>query len=234
MAIEPRHEKNASGPFYVVKGHCISCGGPRAEAPGLVTLGEDGCYFHKQPETVAEVNDAIRAMYFSCIEAYRYGGDDLTVRRRLAESGCAHLCDDPLEQHPVILRSHVRFTHASSSGALDIATLLLSWFEQSWKNGRCTKAVTGDAITATFDHTHSDTYGTALSYRLSRIENPFVAPAMAYRSPADLQFWLLVEEGGSYPPIGLHQLLEKNGAANIRWFSHDEWAASAAGQELPY
>jgi len=58
----PRNPKNAPGPFYVLRDQCISCGAPQAEAPGLVTLDDGvGCYFHKQPATAAEVNDAIRA-----------------------------------------------------------------------------------------------------------------------------------------------------------------------------
>src|SRR5579872_4377324 len=74
VAEHPRDSRNAPGPFYVVQNQCISCGAPQAEAPGLVTLDDGGCYFHKQPETDAEVNDAIRSMLVSCIEVYRYGG----------------------------------------------------------------------------------------------------------------------------------------------------------------
>jgi hypothetical protein len=110
----------------VVQGHCISCGAPQAEALGLVTLGEDGCFFHRQPETPAEVNDAIRAMLVSCMHVYRYGGDDPTIRRRLAELGHAVLCDKPLEGHPVVIRNHVRFSLAERGEATDIARLLLS------------------------------------------------------------------------------------------------------------
>src|SRR3974390_2622707 len=100
VAAQPKDPRNAPGPFYVVKGECVSCGAPQAQAPGLVTLGDDGCYFHKQPETPAEVNDALRAMFVSCIDACRYGGRDPAIRRRLAEVGDSHLCDNPLKGHP--------------------------------------------------------------------------------------------------------------------------------------
>jgi hypothetical protein len=234
VAEQPRNPRNALGPFYVVKGHCVSCGAPQAEAPGLVTLDDDGCYFHRQPETPAEVNDAIRAMFVSCIEAYRYGGDDPTIRRRLAELGHSHLCDSPLEGHPVAIRNRVRFALVERGAATDVARLVLSWFEGNWKDGRCTKPVTGDSDTAVFEYTHSETYGTARRYTLERLPTPPLAPATAYRAPSTVHAWVLAEDEGRYPPIWLHSVLERNGALGIRWLSRDEWTARADGAELPY
>src|SRR4051812_12847152 len=172
MAGKPRHPRNAPGPFYVVKDECISCGAPQAEAPGLVTLDVNGCYFHKQPETTAEVNDAIRAILVSCIEVYRYGGDDPSIRRRLAELGHARLCDRPLEGHPVVLRNHVRFSLARGDRATEIASLLLSTFESTWKNGKCTRLVAGDAHRSEFEYTHSEKYGTPRRYVIERVPMP--------------------------------------------------------------
>jgi len=48
-----------------------------------VTLGEGGCYFHRQPETAAELDGAVRAVTVSCIGAYRYGGNDPAIVSRL-------------------------------------------------------------------------------------------------------------------------------------------------------
>jgi len=231
---EPRHPRNAPGPFYVMKGHCISCGAPRAEAPGLVTLDDDGCYFHKQPETPAEVNDAIRAILVSCIEVYRYGGDELTIRRRLAEIGHSHLCDNPLEGHPIVLRKHVRFALAEGGKAKEVARRVLSWFEEYWKDGRCTKPVTGDADTAIFEYTHSEKYGTARRYTLEHIETRPPVPATAYRASSAVHTWLLTTDEERFAPIWLHSVLQTNGAAGIRWFSRGEWTDRANGAELPY
>jgi hypothetical protein len=216
----------------VLKDHCVACGAPRAEAPGLVTLGDDGCYFHKQPETPGEVDDAIRAMFVSCVEAYRYGGDDPTIRRRLAELGHAGLCDNPLEGHPIVIRNHVRFALAEPGEATDVSRRVLSWFEQNWKDGRCTQPVTGNADKAVFAWRRSEKYRTALRYTLERL--PPLLQVAAYRSPAAVHPWVLVEDGGRCTPIWLHDVLEKNGAVGIRWFSREEWTAHAEGAELPY
>jgi hypothetical protein len=234
VAEQPRDPRNAPGPFYVVKGDCITCGAPRAEAPGLITLGDGGCYFHKQPETPAEVNDAVRAMFVSCIEAYRYGGHDPTIRRRLAELGHSHLCDNPLEGHPVVIRNRVRFALAERGGATVVARLLLSWFEGNWKYGRCTKPVTGDKEIAVFEYTHSEEYATARRYTLESLRTPPLATRTPYRTPSAVHAWVLAEDEGRFPPVWLHSLLERNGAVNIRWFSREEWNARANGAELPY
>lgn len=232
---ERRNPKNAPGPFYVVKGQCISCGAPQAEAPGLVTLGEDGCYFHKQPETPAEVNDAIRAMLVSCIEVYRYGGDDPSIRRRLAELGYTRLCDQPLDGHPVVLRNHARFSLARGDRATEVASQLLSAFGSASKDGKCTRAVAGDVHRAEFEYTTSAKYGTPRRYLIERVPMPIPAtPTSVYRDPATVHVWLLAEDDGRFPPIWLHEVLAKSGAVDIRWFSRDEWDTQAAGAELPY
>jgi hypothetical protein len=200
-----------------------------------VTLDDGGCYFHKQPATPDEVNDAIRAMLVSCIEVYRYGGDDPTIRRRLAELGYSHLCDEPLEGHPVVLRNHVRFALPEGGEATDVATRVLSWLEAYWKDGRCKKPVTGNADTAVFEYTHSEKYGTARRYTLQRLRTPSAAPATAYRTPSAVHAWILAEEeGGGFPSEVLHRVLQRNGAVGIRWFSREEWTAGADGAELPY
>jgi hypothetical protein len=229
-----RNPKNAPGPFYVLKGECISCGAPPAEAPGLVTLGDDGCYFHKQPETPEEVNDAIRAMYVSCVEIHRYGGDDPVIRRRLAELGHAGLCDRPLEGHPVVLRNHARFSLVHGQRATDVAALLLSAFHKRWKKGICTRGVAGDSDQASFaflDYPFSATR----SFVVERVPPPVPAPRPTiYRDPATVDTWHVTEVDGRHPPISLHYLLVENGAVDIRWFSRDEWTAQAPGTELPY
>ena len=91
-------------------------------------LDDEGCYFHKQPETPSETNDAIRAILVSCVAAYRYGGTDLGVRRRLAEAGCSAQVDHPLEGHRAIVRNHVRFTLLAPEAATDVARLLVAAF----------------------------------------------------------------------------------------------------------
>ncbi len=235
MSEQPRNPKNAVGPFYVVKGQCISCGAPAAEAPGLVTHDdEEGCYFHKQPATPGEVDDGIRAVFVSCIKAYRYGGTDPTIRRRLAELGHSDVCDHPLEGHPAVLRNRVRFALPGRDDATDVARLLLSRFASVWKDGRCTRAVTGDAHGSDFEFTSSEKYGSARRYTIERLTSSGSAPSSVYRGVSSAHVWLLAEDDGGYPPIWLHYLLLETGGVAIRWFSAKEWAEGSPGHELPY
>jgi hypothetical protein len=231
---EPRNPKNAPGPFYVVKDACIHCGGPQAEAPGLVTLDdEEGCYFHKQPETVEETNAAIRAIFTSCIGVYRYGGTDVTIRRRLAELGHASECDDPLEGHGPVLRNHARFTLPENHDATEVAKLLLAVFTSRTIDGRWTRAVNGDAHRADFEWTPSAKYATPRTYVIERVPASS-GDASPYRSAHVAPAWLMIVEPERYTPIRLHDALLEIGAVAIRWFSAAEWTAGVAGQDLPY
>jgi hypothetical protein len=91
----PPHPLNVPGPFYVENDLCITCGVPEAEAPTLIAMYVDPsgtnqnshCYFKKQPETPDELELAISAVNLGCCGAYRYGGDDPEVIRRLLEAG---------------------------------------------------------------------------------------------------------------------------------------------------
>lgn len=236
MPEQPRNPKNAPGPFYVEKGHCISCRAPEHEARGLVAYDkEDGCYFKKQPETPTEVTDAIRAMFVSCIEAYRYAGHDLSIRRRLAELGHSRLCDHPLEGHPVVHRGHARFSLGDETEATAVATKLLSAFEAVQKNGKCTKPVIGYALRAKFTFTVSPLYAISRSYTVERVETPPLgAPAAAYRDASPMHAWLLIDEDSGFAQIWIHEALVNSGATHIRWFSDDQWRTRAVGNELPY
>lgn len=230
-----RNPRNAPGPFYVLNGDCIACDAPRSVAPELVTLGDDGCYFHRQPETEREIDDAIRAMWTSCIGVYRYAGHDPTIRRRLAELGEARLCDHPLDGHPVVLRNHARFALADDGGAVSVARRVLGWLEATSADGRCTAPVTGDAQIAEFAHTHSVKYADARRFVVEVVEAPRPTERLPlYRDPAPRHIWLLSEPAARHPLVGLHSVLVANGALEIRWFSRDEWIRQVDGAALPY
>jgi hypothetical protein len=211
-----RHPKNAPGPFYVLANHCIACGAPQAEAPELVTGcgSDDGCYFHRQPETPEEVDAALRATLVSCIEVYRYGGEDPEIRRRLAEVGHASLCDHPLEGVAKVVRDHVRFAFDATNAAA-LATRILDWMIEQNPKGAWTEPVTGDREAAAFEHTHSSQYAKPRIYRLARLSD---------------RHWLLTGAQGPW----LHDLLVSHGARDLRWFSADELTAGAEGKRLPY
>jgi len=212
-----RNPRNARGPFYVLADSCIACGAPRAEAPDLIAgCGDDGgCYFSRQPATAAEVDAAIRATFVSCIEAYRYGGKDTEIRRRLGELGHAALCDDPLDGVTEVIRNHVRFAFDATHAA-DFAAQVLAWVIEGSPDGACTSPVEGDAEVAAFEHTHSSQHATPRVYRLARLPDGY---------------WLLVK---SLRDPWLHDLLLSHGARELRWFSADEFTEGDEGKPLPY
>jgi hypothetical protein len=92
----PRHPLNIAGDFYTEADVCMLCGSPEAEAMGLMTHSNEGCYFIKQPETDAEIECAINAVAVSCISAVRYGGTNQKIIERLHELKCEDSCDYPL------------------------------------------------------------------------------------------------------------------------------------------
>ena len=60
--------------FYVIPSECMSCGAPAAVAPHIMKHYEPGtnygsCYFFRQPENAAEVDQAIAAIHASCCGA---------------------------------------------------------------------------------------------------------------------------------------------------------------------
>ena len=90
----PRHALNAPGDFYVEGGSCISCRAPEESAPDLMTHeGDWHCYFKRQPQTPAEVEQAIEAVVVSCCNAVRYGGRDPRILAQLIAEGKGNECD---------------------------------------------------------------------------------------------------------------------------------------------
>ena len=91
-----RVPENVQGDFYVEAGKCLRCCMPHGEAPGLMndaSVAFRECYFRRQPETVEEVEQAIRAVWVSEVGCLRYGGRDAGIIRRLGELGVGHTCD---------------------------------------------------------------------------------------------------------------------------------------------
>lgn len=56
-------------------------------------IGDDGCYFTKQPSTPEEVEVACRAVWVSCVAAVRYRGNDEAILQRLYDLGTYESCD---------------------------------------------------------------------------------------------------------------------------------------------
>lgn len=80
-----RHPKNAPGDFYVAHNCCTQCEAPCREAPDLIGMDEDGCFFRRQPANVDELSKAIDALNVSCMGALRYCGDNPAILEHLRE-----------------------------------------------------------------------------------------------------------------------------------------------------
>jgi hypothetical protein len=91
----PRHQQNASGDFYVWDQQCTACEASPRAAPDLMSQDETygHCFFHRQPTTPEELEQAISAVYVSCVRAVRYGGTDPTTLKRLSDLGSSDSCD---------------------------------------------------------------------------------------------------------------------------------------------
>jgi len=93
-----RHPSNVDGAFYSTIG-CIQCGAPEATAPTLIGFtsgnGDGHCIVIKQPVTDSEIHNMVDAMNASCVDCYRYAGEDAKVIDLLCKSGMAHLIEPP-------------------------------------------------------------------------------------------------------------------------------------------
>lgn len=98
-----RVPENAPGDFYVEAGQCTRCCLVHAEAPDLLNdlrQAFEECFFRRQPQTPAEIEQAINAISVSEICALRYGGTDPAIIARLRERNCASQCDHATEDPP--------------------------------------------------------------------------------------------------------------------------------------
>lgn len=110
--LNDKYPTNSRKGFYVEMDACIACGAPQPEAPELIDhTKEDGdCYFKKQPETEEELVKAIKAMWVSCINGLRYGGNDEAIIKRLYQVGLGDLCDvKPREHYKLLVRNTTNF-----------------------------------------------------------------------------------------------------------------------------
>jgi hypothetical protein len=95
-SLPQRVPENSAGDFYVERDVCTRCCIPHGEATDLLndpSAEFRECYFRRQPKNEAEVEQACRAVWVSCVGGPRYGGDDPTILARLRELGVAHQCD---------------------------------------------------------------------------------------------------------------------------------------------
>jgi len=93
---------NAPGDFYVQNDECIICRAPEWVAPDLIGFYEDPsgtnarsrCYFKKQPQTVGEIDRAVKAFEANCCGSYRYAGSDRYIKKKLNKANCKDSIDE--------------------------------------------------------------------------------------------------------------------------------------------
>jgi hypothetical protein len=97
IPLPQRVPENAPGDFYVERDVCTRCCIPHSEAPDLLNdpnVEFQECYFRRQPQTEAEVEQACMAVAVSCVGGPRYGGNDPEILERLRELGVESQCDE--------------------------------------------------------------------------------------------------------------------------------------------
>ena len=92
--------------FYVEEVECMFCGSPPEAAPNLMSMrtnaaGYPSCYFKRQPQNEAEIDEAIAGIHASCCGAVQYRGSDTSVLIKLG-SQLGH-------SNPGLLRRSKRF-----------------------------------------------------------------------------------------------------------------------------
>jgi hypothetical protein len=100
VPLPQRVAENAPGDFYVEAGSCTRCCLVHGEAPDLLNDPQQPfqeCYFRRQPQTPAEIDQAISAISVSEMSALRYGGSDPTIIEKLRAAKCGRQCDQTSE-----------------------------------------------------------------------------------------------------------------------------------------
>jgi hypothetical protein len=88
------HPQSAPGDFYVENEMCITCGVPHSVAPDLMGWADDKmshCIWKKQPETPAELDQAIAVLEAQELGCHHYAGDDPAILKRISSEYCDHL-----------------------------------------------------------------------------------------------------------------------------------------------
>ena len=116
VADDELQPKERPGPFYVLNGH-ISCASAARSALARDARRRRVLLPPSAGRRIGDVDDAIRAMWVSCIEVYRLrrdrsddpvGGSQNSVKRIYVT--IRH------EGHPVVLRNRVRFVSPTTAG----------------------------------------------------------------------------------------------------------------------
>jgi hypothetical protein len=222
------HPYNVPGDFYVKDGCCQVCGVPQAIAPRLFAFdSEMHCYVRRQPADAAELAAMIEAMDAHDVGCVRYRGQDARVLTRLAENDGAALCDiAPAPGAQPIVRDHVVFRLASAATSdRAIGVALKDFRHYLRRQGR------PPARWRVSAHLWQP------AVRFAWVERQFHSVRLA--AVDDRPGYLLARHGSEWLPGGravsriVHAWLTTLGAADIRWFTTEQWQSGEPGTEWP-
>jgi hypothetical protein len=94
---ENNRAKPTAEHFYVQPDCCMSCGVPQTVAPDLVGWTNEihpQCYWLKQPESAAELDQAIKLFQTQELGCHRYSGHDPAILGKLPAEDCDHFRPD--------------------------------------------------------------------------------------------------------------------------------------------
>ncbi len=100
---------SAPGDFWVESACCTSCGVPQAYAPDLVGWTDEpfaSCYWKKQPETPAELEQAFKIFQGQELDCHHYRGKDPVILARIGSRGDGWGSGGPRENLHTIVSAH--------------------------------------------------------------------------------------------------------------------------------
>jgi hypothetical protein len=235
----PDQPHGSPGAFYVVSDCCTACGVPWDIAPTLFGFDKTKsiCFLKHQPNTQAEVAQALEVIWAAELQCIRYGGDDAEILRRLVESGEEGACDQPPQPGVRrLLRNHVTFESADAPSRDAIAEDLRTWILA--KNADLASYDSSEVVHHKLTNTveHRGEVGFLYSWFGDTYYEIWIGPGESgtYR-------WLIrhspVEQRGS---IGLIFMLDRwlrdvKRFESIRWYTATDWRTGVERwQERPY
>jgi hypothetical protein len=105
-----KHEpESVPGDFWVENDCCTSCGVPQVYAPDLVGWTDEPfatCYWKKQPETVAELEQAFKIFQGQELDCHHYRGKDPAILASIGSRGDRWESGGPLDNLSAIVSAH--------------------------------------------------------------------------------------------------------------------------------
>ena len=224
------------GSFYVRRECCLTCGVPQRIAPELFGWNAEGlCFLLRQPSTKDELDQVVRVLWAQEVGCWRYGGDDPSFLKRLAELGIEEHCDiAPAPSIGRAFRNHVTFrvTSGVRPTAFELAEIFLTYLELQ---DRALLSSNGSKDRHQWVERAHDRARFSYSWA-GGIDHP----VEVIRRDEGFREWLIrhsPEEvaGSQSVSFDLHDwLTEDDRFSSIRWYTAREWNGGERWHALPW